>query len=70
MKESCYHRVTNVFPSVFSDIMYYEACCGGAKKWDAMFLCRSLLLSTIVLNDSYIYRSLDILIIDTYLSSS
>ena len=31
--------------------MYCVACCGGIKKWVAIFLCRSLLLSTIVLND-------------------
>ena len=37
MKECCYHRVTNVFRSVFSGKVYCEACCGGAKKWDAMF---------------------------------
>ena len=36
-KERCYHRVTNVFWSVFSSKVYCEACCGGAKKWDAMF---------------------------------
>ena len=37
MKECCYHRVTNVFRSVFLGEVYCEACCGGAKKWDAMF---------------------------------
>ena len=35
-----YHRVTNVFRLVFSckvTKVYCEACCGGTKKWDAMF---------------------------------
>ena len=36
---------------IFSGKVYCEACCGGTKKWDTMFLCRSLLLSTTVLND-------------------
>ena len=36
------------------DNVYCEACCGGANKWDAMFLCQSLLLSIIVLNDTEI----------------
>ena len=37
MKERCYHRVTNVFRSVFLGKVYCEACCGDVKKWDAMF---------------------------------
>ena len=37
MKEHCYHTVTNVFQLVFSGEVYCEACCGGVKKWDAMF---------------------------------
>ena len=36
-KEWCDHRVTNVFQLAFSGKVYCEACCGGAKKWDAMF---------------------------------
>ena len=56
MKEHCYHRVTNVFQLIFLGKMCCEACCGGAKKWDAMFFsCRSLLLSTIVLNDYLLF---------------
>ena len=38
MKEHCYHRVTNVFRSGFLGKVYCEACCGGAKKWDAMLI--------------------------------
>ena len=37
-KERCYHRVTNVFRSVFSDKVDCEACYGGEKKWDATLL--------------------------------
>ena len=45
MKERCYHRVIYVFRLlIFSDKVYCEACCGGAKKWDAMFF---MLISTI-----------------------
>ena len=36
-KVQCYCSVTNVFQSFFSDKAYCKACCGGAKKWDAMF---------------------------------
>ena len=35
----CYCSVTNVFQSFFSGKAYCEACCGGAKKWDAIFFC-------------------------------
>ena len=42
-----------MYHSIFLVKVYCEVCCGGAKKWDAMFLCRSLLLSTIILNDVY-----------------
>ena len=35
----------------FLDKVHCEACCGGTKKWDAMFFVSILLLSTIVLND-------------------
>ena len=38
-KERCYHRVTNVFQSVFLVKVYCEACCEGTKKWDTMFFC-------------------------------
>ena len=36
-KESCYHSITNAFWLIFLSKVYCEACCGGAKKWDAMF---------------------------------
>ena len=36
-KVQCYCSVTNVFQSFSSGKAYCEACCGGAKKWDAMF---------------------------------
>ena len=26
-----------MYSSWLSGKVYYEACCGGAKKWDAMF---------------------------------
>ena len=50
------HSVIIVLPVDFSRLfrgkVYYKACCGGAQKRDAIFfLCRSLLLSTTVLND-------------------
>ena len=38
-KVQCYCSVTNAFQLFFSGkaYRYCEACCGGAKKWDAMF---------------------------------
>ena len=51
-KVQCYFSVTNAFQLVFLGKVYCEACCGGAKKWDAMFF---VLISTTVLNDIYIY---------------
>ena len=36
-KIQCYCSVTNVLQSFFSGKAYCEACCGGTKKWDAMF---------------------------------
>ena len=50
MKQRCYHRVTNLFWSVFSGKVYCEACCGGTKKWDAMFL---VLITTIKYYHTY-----------------
>ena len=38
----------------FSGKVYCEACCGGMKKWDAMFFVSIPTISTIVLNDSSI----------------
>ena len=29
--------MTTVFQLAFSGKVYYEVCCGGTKKWDAMF---------------------------------
>ena len=36
-KVQCYCSVTNVFQSFSLGKAYREACCGGTKKWDAMF---------------------------------
>ena len=62
-KKHCYHGITNAFRSAFLSKVYCEACCGGTKKWDVMFLYQSLLLNTIVLNDKgtliYYIRSLN-----------
>ena len=52
MKVQCYYSVTNAFQLVFWGKVYCEACCGGAKKWDAMIF---VLIPTTVLNDIYIY---------------
>ena len=54
-KEQCYHCITKpMYVSYFSGKVHCKACCGGMKKWDAMFLCRSPLLNTMVLNDKVI----------------
>ena len=45
-----YHGTTSVN---FLGKVYCEACRGGAKSGMPCFLCQSLLLSTIVLNDNY-----------------
>ena len=51
-KVQCYCSVTNVFQSFSSGKAYCEVCCGGTKKVGRhVFSCRSLLLSTTVLND-------------------
>ena len=51
-KVQCYYSVTNAIQLVFLGKVYCEACCGDAKKWDAMFV---VLIPTTILNDIYIY---------------
>ena len=36
-KEQYYHIVSNIFWPVVS-VKYCEVCCGGTKKWNAMFI--------------------------------
>ena len=38
MKEYCHHDITKAFQLVFLGKVYCEMCCGGAEKWDAIFL--------------------------------
>ena len=55
MEVQFYYSINNLFQSVFSSKVYCVRCAIEANKSGTpCFLCRSLLLSTIALNDTYI----------------